>query len=139
MQAKKIGNTIIARIDKGEEIIENIKKLCAEHSVTLGKIHGIGATNKAEIGYFETATKQYHAQIFEGDFEIVPLTGNISTMDGEIYIHAHINICDKQQRSFGGHVNSAIVSATFECIIDIIDGSVDRAFNEEIGLNLLKL
>lgn len=139
MKAKRIGHHIIIRIDKGEEIIDSIKKICQKNNVTLGKIHGIGATNKVEIGYFETATKQYHAQIFEGDFEIVPLTGNVSTMNGEIYIHAHINVCDQDQRSFGGHVNSAIVSATFECIIDIIDGTVDREFNSEIGLNLLKL
>lgn len=39
---------------------------------------------------------------------------------------------------FGGHLNKAIVSATCEMVIDIIDGTVDRYFDEEIGLNLFK-
>ena len=39
---------------------------------------------------------------------------------------------------FGGHLNRAIVSATYEMIINVIDGKVDRYFDEEIGLNLFE-
>ena len=39
---------------------------------------------------------------------------------------------------FGGHLNKAIISATCEMVINIIDGKIDRKFNEEIGLNLLE-
>ena len=35
--------------------------------------------------------------------------------------------------------NKAIVSATCEMVIQVINGQVDRYFDEEIGLNLLKL
>ncbi len=31
------------------------------------------------------------------------------------------------------------MSATCEMVINVIDGSVDRKFSEEIGLNLLKI
>mgnify|MGYP004602548939 CR=1 FL=1 len=37
---------------------------------------------------------------------------------------------------FGGHLNRAIVSATCEMIIDVIDGTVDRIYDEENGLNI---
>ena len=39
---------------------------------------------------------------------------------------------------FGRHLNRTIVSATCEMVINIIDGKVDRYFDEEIGLNLFK-
>lgn len=39
---------------------------------------------------------------------------------------------------FGGHLNEATVSATCEMVIQIIDGKVDRYFDEEIGLNLFR-
>ena len=138
MQFKKFNNKYIVRIDKGEEIVETIKKICKDNKIKLGSISGIGAANKIVLGLFETATKKYHSQEFNGDFEIVPLAGNISTMNGETYLHLHANIADLKHNSFGGHLTSAIVSATFETIIDTIDGEVDRKFSNEIGLNLLE-
>lgn len=38
----------------------------------------------------------------------------------------------------GGHLNRAVVSATREMVVTAIPGAVDRAFSDEIGLNLLK-
>ena len=139
MQFKKFNNKYIVRIDKGEEIVETLKKFCKDNKIKLGSVSGIGAANKIVLGLFETATKKYHSQEFNGDFEIVPLAGNISTMKGETYLHLHANIANLKHNSFGGHLTSALVSATFEAIIDAIDGEVDRKFNDEIGLNLLEL
>ena len=45
---------------------------------------------------------------------------------------------DEQGRVFGGHLNEAIVSATCEMVVEVIDGQVDRAFDEDVGLNLFK-
>jgi len=139
MQTKKFNNKIIVRIDKGEEIVKSLTKVCQDNNITLGSISGIGATNKVTIGLFDVATKKYHSKELIGNYEIVPLLGNISTMDNKIYLHLHINLCDSNHNSFGGHLNSAIVSATCECVIDIIDGKINRKFSDEIGLNLINI
>ncbi len=138
MQSKKFGSKYVLRLDKGEEIVETLKKFCSENKIKLGSVIGIGAVGNIVLGLFETETKVYHKKFLEGDFEIVPLVGNVTTMKGEIYIHLHLNVGDSQQKSWSGHLNSGIVSATCELIIDSIDGEVDRKFSEEIGLNLLE-
>ena len=57
-------------------------------------------------------------------------------MNDEFYSHIHMSAGNDKGEVLGGHLNRAIVSATCEMIINIIDGRVDRLFNEEIGLNL---
>lgn len=89
-------------------------------------------------GLFNTKEKKYYSQTLEQDFEICPLVGNISTMGGEVYLHLHITLGDKNQNCFAGHLNSAVVSATCEVVTEVIDGEVDRKFSKEIGLNLLE-
>ena len=63
----------------------------------------------------------------------------INTMNNEYYSHMHLSAGNDQGQVFGGHLNKAIVSATCEMVIQIINGEVDRYFDEEVGLNLLKL
>lgn len=138
MDSRKFGDKILFRVDKGEELVDSIMKICGEHGVKLGSVSGIGATNKVTIGLFDVDSKVYHSQEFTGSFEIAPLAGNVSTMEGKTYLHLHINVCDEKHNSYGGHLNSANISATFEGVIETLGGSVDRYKDEEIGLNLVK-
>ncbi len=138
MEFKKFRDRYVIRLDKSEEIISTVKAFCKKQGVALGWITGIGAVNRAKIGLSDTAKKEYHSKILEGDFEITSLMGNISTMDGEVYLHLHINLADGEHKTWGGHLNEAIISATGELIIERIEGDVEREFSEEIGLNLYK-
>jgi predicted DNA-binding protein with PD1-like motif len=139
MKFKQFGNKYIIRIEKGEEIVETLKQFCKEQNINLGSITGLGATNKAVLGLFKTESKEYKSNEFNGDFEITSLVGNISEKDGEIYLHIHANIGNEDGQVFGGHLSSAVVSATFEGVIDKIEGNVNRYFEKGIGLYLLEL
>ena len=138
MEYRKFDNTIIARIDKGEEILEKVKKIALKENIKLASINALGAVNDFTVGVFKTDEKKYYSNSFQGYFEITSLTGTISTMNGEFYTHVHMSAGNEKGEVFGGHLNRAIVSVTCEMVITIIDGAVDRYFDEEIGLNLFK-
>ena len=106
-------------------------------NITLGSITGIGATNNVTIGLYDVENKTYLLKQFTGNHEIASLCGIITTKDEEPYVHIHINICDSDHKSYGGHLTSAVVSATFEGIITVINGRIERTFDEETGLNLI--
>lgn len=138
MEYKKYENTILARIDKGEEILEQIKVIAQKEQIKLASIQALGAIHEFTAGVFLPDEKKYISNDFFGIFEIVSLTGTISTMDGAFYCHLHISAGNEKGEVFGGHLNRAIVSATCEMVIQIINGTLDRAYDEQIGLNLLK-
>ncbi len=138
MDYRRFGDTIVARFDRGEEIQEQLRAVCLREQVKLAEISALGAVNDFTVGVFNTETKQYKANRFEGAFEIVSLTGTVSTMDGEYYAHLHMSAGDAEGKVFGGHLNRAVISATCELVLRVIDGRVDRAADPEVGLNLFR-
>ena len=139
MRYRQFGTTCIIRIDRGEEIVSTINEFCTGKRIFLGTVQGIGAVGNAEIGLFETATKKYHAKTLWGDLELTALLGSITTMNGAPYLHLHATITDSTHQAFGGHLKSAVVSGTCEVFITMLEGRVERVFDDETGLNLLDL
>ena len=138
MEFKRFNNKYVMRLDKDEEIIETLKNFCSTKQIALGWVSGIGAVNRVALGLFETKPKRYAGEELAGDFELTSLSGNITTMNKDVYLHLHATVSDLQHKTYGGHLNSAVVSATVELIVVSVEGVVDRKFGQEIGLNLLE-
>lgn len=138
MEYKRIDNTIIARIDRGESIVEKIQKIATAESIKTAQVSGIGAASHLEIGCYQVSEKQYIKHVCDGDFEITSLLGNISQKDGEFYLHLHINAADEKGTAYAGHFNEGIIGGTCELFINIIDTTVERQYDDETGLNVFK-
>ncbi len=139
MKSMKFGDKYFVRIDKGEEVVQSLKDFCLENNIKLGSITGLGACDRVTIGLFNTETKEYNNKELKGEFEITNLTGNITTKDGEVYLHLHITLGDEEYNAHGGHLNECWISGTCELVIDTVDGEVERVFDDFSGLNLFKL
>jgi predicted DNA-binding protein with PD1-like motif len=137
MRVYKTGSAYIVRIDRGEEIVTALAQFCTDHRVGLATVQGIGAVDSAAIGLFATATKEYHTVTLTGDHEITCLLGTVTTMDGKPYLHIHATLADASQRAFGGHLTRAVVSGTCEIVVQPLEGTIGRAFDAGVGLNLL--
>ena len=138
MEYKRFGSKILVRIDKNEEILEKVKELALKEKIRLAAVQALGATNSFTVGVYNVAEKKYYANTFSGSFEIVSLTGTINTMNGEFYTHLHMSAGNDKGEVFGGHLNRAVVSATCEMVVDVLDGTVDRAYDPVTGLNLFE-
>ena len=138
MQFRKFGNKYFVRMDRGEEIISTLKKFCEDEKINLAEVKALGAVNDFTIGLFNTREKKYHSNSFRFDAEIVSLWGTVTTMNGEVYLHVHMSAGDSEGHVYGGHLNRAVVSATCEMIVDVSEGTVERKFSDEIGLNLFE-
>ncbi len=138
MEYQKFGGTIVARLDPGEEVLTQVKEIALKERVALASVQAIGAVSRFTAGVYVTEEKRYLPNEFSGSFEIVSLTGTVSTMDGKFYCHLHMSAGKENGEVFGGHLSQATVSATCEMIIHQIDGAVDRRYEEKTGLNILR-
>ncbi len=139
MVISKKGNGYYVRIDKGEEIIKSLFKMCRKTGMKSGLISGLGSVSNAKLGLFDVEKKQYIEKEFEGIFEIASMNGNISRMDKKPYLHIHAVLSDREFQTYGGHLAEAVVAATCEVVAVPFEGKVGRRFDGEIGLNLLDI
>ena len=136
MLTQNMNGVIAVRLDKGEEIVTSLRKVCEQYGVTCAKIDGIGAVSGAKVGMFDTATKQYSETVLEQFLEVTALCGNVSQQNGSCYLHLHITLADGQGNAFGGHLKEAYIGATGEIFITLLDGKINRRTDETTGLNL---
>ena len=137
MDYRKFGTTYVMRLDPGEEIVEKVLWLAAVEQIKLATVTGLGAVDNVTLGIFSPDTKQFKANMFHADFEIVSLTGTITTQRVRPYAHLHMAVSDLAARCFGGHLNRGVVSASAEIIIQVLPGEIDRQPDPKIGLNLM--
>ena len=138
MEYRRFKDTLLVRMDKGEEILEQLEAVCTAEGVKLAHVSALGAINEFTVGVFLTASKQYKANSFAGDHEIVSLTGTVTTREGKFYPHLHLAAGNEAGAVVGGHLNRAVVSATCEMVVRVLDGTVERRFSDEVGLNLFE-
>lgn len=138
MEYKRFENTIVARFNRGEEVLTQIKNIVEKENIKLAMINALGATDDFVVGVYSVPEKKYYQKQFQGAYEIVSLYGNVSTMNNETYLHLHMSCADNSGNVVGGHLNKCVISATCEMFISIIDGEVDRIVDEETGLNIFK-
>lgn len=138
MEYRRFDNKIVARIDSGEDIVDSLEHICVEEGVWTAQVTAIGAISQFTVSVFRTASKKYVSTDYTGNYEIVSLMGNVTTMSNRFYSHLHMSAVAKDGAMVGGHLVKAVVSATAEMIIDIIDGKVERKRNPVVGTNIMK-
>ena len=92
MEYMKFDDAYVVRLDRGEEIVESLTKICDREKITLATIEGIGAADHAVIGLYNVGEQVYHKTELNGPMEITALTGKVSTKDANTYLHIHINL-----------------------------------------------
>ncbi|MDR1991630.1 MAG: DNA-binding protein [Mycoplasmataceae bacterium] len=132
-------NQYYLSLEVGDEIIDAIKTFSKKMKIHAGSFHGIGAVNDVTIGIYDKAKRAYKSHDLHKPFEVTSLSGNISMLDNEPSIHAHINLSDHSLKVVGGHLTRAIISVTGEIFINCCNKKIIRKMDKKIGINLIKI
>lgn len=139
MKVKKMDDIYLVRIDRGEDVIASLNKICSEKGIRLGKIYGIGAADDIVLGVYNVKEKKYYTKRFTGEHEITSLLGNVTQLNNNTCLHIHATIADKDFNTNGGHLESAVVSGTCEIFIEKVNAYIDKVKDDVTGLNILNI
>ncbi len=141
MDYRKFKDTYYIRLDKNEEIISSILKICKDEGINSAIYSGIGGCSSAEIQTFIPEAGAFETDEISGMLELVSLNGNIITDDGgKRYHHTHAAFAYKKdgRHAFSaGHIKSITVLYTAEIELrPVIGGEIKRKYNPETGTGL---
>ena len=135
MDYRAFDNTIVVRLDKGDEIVSSLLAVAQKENITLADVSGIGATDKLAVGVFDLTKGDYNRLEFDGNHEINSLVGNFTTKDGAPYLHLHITCTNTDGKVVGGHLFCARISLTAEIFIHLVNGTLSRQFDKDLSIN----
>jgi predicted DNA-binding protein with PD1-like motif len=118
----------------------SISRYCETHDIHWATLHGIGAVEDIEIGYYDLEEREYVFRREMGPFEVASMDGNITEIDGEepvVHAHAVLSRCDQNLECIGGHLRRAVVAVTLEIVMWEVTQPLIRRYDEETGLNLI--
>lgn len=139
MKSRAVAEGYLVRLERGEEAITSLTAFASENDIPCAVIQGIGAIRDIELGYFDTRTNEYQRQKYNGTFEVVSLSGNISHLDNRPFVHAHVIVAGPDQHVLGGHFFGGTVAVTLEVFIHVIQERLIRTRDPAMGFNFWDL
>ena len=134
----KANDTYIVRIDAGQEVLACLKELCRKENVSCAHVSAIGAASHAIIGVYDLEKQEYCREELNGFMEIASLTGNVTQMNGQVYLHLHGVLADQNHRLYGGHIIELQIGATCELYLRVLPASISREKDDSLGINLIR-
>ena len=127
-------------LDAGDEALACLKAFARDNRLTAASFKAIGAFERAELSFFDWATKTYEPIPVTEQVEVASLTGDIAVEpDGEPGVHVHAVLGRRDGSAVAGHLNKGVVRPTLEIILTEQPSYLKKRRDQETGLMLIAL
>ena len=125
--------------DRGDEVIEALRKFATEQRLLATRFTGIGALSDVVLGFFDRSKKDYNKIAVQEQVELLSLTGDIVIQDDLPVIHAHVVVGKSDGTAHGGHLLQGHVFPTLELMLIESPRYLRRRIDTDSGLALIDL
>lgn len=145
MQSKMVaesadGRTFVVVLDAGEEAFSAIVSFAKSANLPGASLTALGAFERATVGWFDPAAKDYRKIEVAEQSEALSLVGDIAIDDrGEPSLHVHAVLGLRDGSTRGGHLLQAIVRPTLEVMLKETPRALRRRKRPELGVALIDL
>jgi uncharacterized protein len=129
--------TYVVVCDPGDEAVAALNQFVRSERLEAAQVTAVGAFERAVVGWFDPAVKQYRRNPVDEQCELVSLIGDVAMgEDGPIlHMHAALGLADGTTR--GGHLLEGQVYPTLEAVVTETPAELRKVMRPDIGLALI--
>ena len=131
--------TYVVVCDPGDEAVAALTQFARAEDLEASQITAVGGFERATIGWFDRATKQFRHIPVDEQCEVLSLIGDIAEgPDGpSMNMHVVLGLSDGTTR--GGHLIEGTVFPTLEVVVTETPAELRRVARPDIGVALIDL
>jgi len=111
------GHTYEVTFGKGDEVASGLTEFAEKNHITAGHFTGVGAFSSALLGWTDPDLRAFKKVEINQEAELLSFVGDISTLNGKPYVHAHAVVGFPDGSTKGGHFLEGHVSIVMEVFV----------------------
>lgn len=130
------GRKLVAALDKGSDLLEEIERLVRENGIAFCELSGIGSLAESRVTYYDQAAQEDREIVFERPMMLVTLSGTVLRSEGEVHCHCHLVLGDATGSAYGGDLSPGCIVYSCElALLELVGPPIARAPNAATGLS----
>jgi uncharacterized protein len=131
--------TYVVVCDPGDEAVAALEQFARSERLEASQITAVGGFERATVGWFDRAAKQFRPIPVDEPSEVLSLIGDVAEgQDGpSLNLHVVLGLSDGTTR--GGHLIQGQVFPTLEVIVTEAPAELRKVMRPEIGVALIDL
>jgi uncharacterized protein len=131
--------TYVAVCDPGDEAVAALTQFARAEDLEASQITAVGAFERATVGWFDRAARQYRRIPVDQQSEVLSLIGDIAEGSDGPALHVHVVLGLEDGSTRGGHLLEGWVFPTLEVVVTETPAQLRRVMRPDLGVALIDL
>jgi uncharacterized protein len=131
--------TYVVVCDPGDEAVGALNQFARSEDLEAAQITAVGGFERAIVGWFDPATKQYRRIPVDEQCELLSLVGDVAVGPDGPVLHAHVTLGLSDGGTRGGHLLEGRVYPTLEAVVTETPAQLRKVIRPDVGIPLIDL
>ena len=131
--------TYVTVCDPGDEAVSALTQFARDQDLEAAQITAVGAFERAVVGWFDRAAKQYRHIPIDEQCEVLSLIGDVAVGQDGPAVHAHVVLGLADGTTRGGHLIEGRVFPTLEVIVRETPAQLRKVARPDLGIAVIDL
>jgi len=131
--------TYVVVCDPGDEAVAALEQFARAERLEASQLTAVGAFERATVGWFDRAAKEYRRIEVDEQCEVLSLLGDIAEGPDGPSLHAHVVLGLADGTTRGGHLLEGRVFPTLEVVITETAAELRKVMRPDLGIALIDL